>query len=62
MGNAVWRNRAKRRMRAACAEMGDVFSGYDVLFIARRGINQVPYDQMLSQMGKLLNRAGIKYE
>ena len=59
LGNAVWRNRAKRRMRAACSQMGDAFSGYDVLFVARRKINEVPFDQLLSQMGDSLARAGL---
>lgn len=62
LGNAVWRNRAKRRMRAVCAQVGGGFPGYDVLFIARRRVNEVPFDRLLSQARKALNRAGIKYE
>ena len=37
-GNAVWRNSAKRRMRAVCHELGGPWAGYDVIFLAKSGI------------------------
>ena len=36
LGNAVWRNAAKRRMRAVCRDLGGPWDGYDVVFIARK--------------------------
>ena len=32
-GNAVWRNAAKRRMRALCADFGGSISGLDIVFL-----------------------------
>ena len=60
LGNAVWRNRAKRRMRAACVQVGGEVAGYDVLFVARKRINQISFDKLVSQMDKALARAGVK--
>lgn len=62
LGNAVWRNRAKRRMRALCAAKGGSFPGYDVAFVARRGINDEPFEKMLDNMDKALEKAGISVE
>ena len=39
-GNAVWRNSAKRRMRAICHELGGPWAGYDVIFLAKSGIDR----------------------
>ena len=33
LGNAVWRNTAKRRMRALCRELEGPWQSYDVIFI-----------------------------
>ena len=46
-GNAVWRNRAKRRMRAVCRELNFSFAGFDVVFLARSGICDVAYSKLL---------------
>lgn len=58
-GNAVWRNRAKRRMRAACQEIGGPFAGYDVAFVARRQINEKAYSDVIDHLKKGLEKAGI---
>lgn len=55
-GNAVWRNRAKRRMRALCHDLGGPFPGYDILFIARKTITSADYSEMLVHTGKALDR------
>ena len=47
-GNAVWRNSAKRRMREVCRAMGGPWSGFDVIFLAKSCINDVPYSKVLS--------------
>lgn len=59
LGNAVWRNRAKRRMRSLCQLNGGPFEGYDVVFIARRKTNDVPFEELNDGLGKALKRVGI---
>ena len=58
-GNAVWRNRAKRRMRALCMEVGGGFPGYDVVFLARKTVTDAPYGKMLARLRGALSKAGI---
>lgn len=48
LGNAVWRNSAKRRMRALCRDLGGPWHGYDVIFLAKRRINEGTYSKVLS--------------
>lgn len=48
LGNAVWRNAAKRRMREVCRAMGGPWSGYDVIFLAKARINDVSYSKVLA--------------
>ncbi len=56
LGNAVWRNRAKRRMRGLCKDLGGPFSGYDVLFIARKNTGDVSYSKMLADTKRVLEK------
>ena len=49
-------------MRALCAAKGGSFPGYDVAFVARRGINDEPFEKMLDNMDKALKKAGISVE
>lgn len=58
-GNAVWRNRAKRRMRALCFEAGGAFPGYDVIFLARKTVTEAPFDKMSARLKAALSKAGI---
>ena len=51
-GNAVWRNAAKRRMRALCADSGGSISGLDIL--AKRRILQLPYQKLQSEGMKIM--------
>lgn len=60
LGNAVWRNRAKRRMREACREVGGPFPGYDVAFVARKGIQDVQFPILVNHLEKSLVKAGIR--
>ncbi len=48
-GNAVWRNAAKRRMRALCDELKGPWSGLDVILIAKRNILKVPYHRLVNE-------------
>jgi ribonuclease P protein component len=59
LGNAVWRNRAKRRMRALCKELQGPFAGYDVLFVARRSVNEASFEEMKQKTEHALVKAGI---
>lgn len=52
-GNAVWRNAAKRRMRALCVELDGPWQGFDIIFLAKRNILKVPF-QKLQDQGKRL--------
>ena len=59
LGGAVWRNRAKRRMRALCFDLNGPFPGWDVVFIARRTTGTAPYDEMKTQVENVLVKARI---
>lgn len=53
-GNAVWRNAAKRRMRALCAELGGPWGGFDVIALARRGLLKVSYQKLLTEAARAI--------
>ena len=59
LGNAVWRNRAKRRMRAVCRELNGPFPGYDVIFLAKRNVASGDYYDMTCKARKKLEEANI---
>ena len=42
-GNAVWRNKAKSRMRALYRDLDMDFPGYDMVLMARKQINEMRY-------------------
>lgn len=48
LGNAVWRNAAKRRMRAVCREIGGPWKGYDVVMLAKGRLVDSSYQKVLS--------------
>ena len=59
LGNAVWRNAAKRRMRALCRDLNGPFPGYDVIFLARSTVVDSCYADMLANLGRSLTKAQI---
>ena len=59
LGNAVWRNRAKRRMREACRQAGGPFPGYDVAFVARKRIDDADFSEVVDSVNKGLTKAGV---
>ncbi len=58
VGNAVIRNRAKRRLREAAAEVLPVLgaSGTDYVLIARSGTAERPYPALLDDLAGALRR------
>lgn len=60
LGNAVWRNGAKRRMRAVCRELGGPWSDLDVVFLAKSGICKCSYSKVLTACDETLKRADIR--
>ncbi len=56
IGNAVTRNRAKRRLREAAADLLPLYGkdGMDYVFIARFSTPSAPYDRLLQDIEKAL--------
>ncbi len=60
VGNAVQRNRAKRRIRAVLSELQPrIASGWDIVVLARRGIHAADYAALRAALEQLLRRAGV---
>ena len=58
LGNAVERNRIKRRLREI-VRSAPTKDGWDLVFIARHGSRTASYQQLLSSVMKLLHRARL---
>ena len=52
IGNAVCRNRAKRRLRAVCRMLLplEAVSGYDYVIIARHAVLDMPYKKLFKEL------------
>lgn len=60
LGNAVRRNRAKRRLREALrGYVPRTIGGRDVVLIARPALNEAKWSEVLDAMATLLRRAGL---
>jgi ribonuclease P protein component len=60
VGNAVYRNRAKRLMRAAAREvLPNIKTGWDLIIIARKPIIQSKMPQVRDALEQLLKRAQL---
>ena len=55
-GNAVWRNRAKRRMRSICSEIDGIISDYQIVYLAKQKLLQEKYDVVLSSTEDCMKR------
>ena len=58
IGNAVVRNRVKRRLREA-VRVTPVKAGWDAVFIARRGTERAGYQELKQAAGNLLHRVHL---
>lgn len=54
LGNAVWRNSAKRRMREVCRACNGPLEAFDVIFLAKKPLMQASYSKVLAQCDKVL--------
>jgi ribonuclease P protein component len=60
-GNAVNRNRAKRRLRAAIQpDLESIVPGWDIVLIARRPVLAAPFQEIQSALATLLRRARLR--
>lgn len=60
LGNAVWRNAAKRRLRALCRELGGPWPGYDVIFLAKSSLVGATYSKVLTACESALSRSELR--
>lgn len=56
LGNAVWRNKAKRRMRALCYDCGGPWESLDVVFLAKASLTECSYSKVLESCEKAVKR------
>lgn len=60
VGNAVHRNRVKRRLRACLDQyVGNLSGGWDLIFLARKPMDQAEYIEICSAVQLLLKRSGF---
>ena len=58
VGNAVVRNRVRRRLKEA-ARLSQIEFGWDLVFIARQGASSADYQELSGSVKKLLARAKV---
>ncbi|MGQ9524994.1 MAG: ribonuclease P protein component [Armatimonadota bacterium] len=59
-GKAVARNRIRRRLREAARRyIKSIRPGYDVVLIAKEGIEAVGFDELVSRLGTLLTEGKL---
>ena len=57
IGNAVKRNRAKRRLRALFFEHSPFLQDGTYIFVAKQAINEISHQQLENDFKKVLTRA-----
>ncbi|WP_271801233.1 ribonuclease P protein component [Commensalibacter communis] len=61
VGNAVIRNRVKRRLRGVMQELAqkNAFQGIDMVMIGRKNTYQKPYEAIVKDFSWALRKAGV---
>ncbi|NLJ34313.1 MAG: ribonuclease P protein component [Firmicutes bacterium] len=60
MGNAVQRNRIRRRLREICRlHLGELKDGYDIIVIPRNPAPETNHDTLRGALRHLFHKAGI---
>lgn len=59
LGTAPMRNRCKRVLRQVARELGAPWQGYDVVFMARRGVAHAPHRRVVGQVQRSLRKLGV---
>jgi ribonuclease P protein component len=57
IGNAVRRNRAKRRLRALFVKYSDLLVDGTYIFVAKQAINEISHQKLENDFKKVLNRS-----
>jgi len=57
IGNAVKRNRAKRRLRALFVQYSTSLKDGTYIFVAKQAINEISHQQLEDDFKKVLNRS-----
>ncbi|MCF6310535.1 MAG: ribonuclease P protein component [Sulfurimonas sp.] len=55
IGNAVKRNRAKRRLRALFCEFSSILQDGTYIFVAKQSINEIAHEKLKDNFLKVLN-------
>jgi len=58
VGNAVFRNRAKRRLRAIFLELSPTIKSGTYIFVAKEAIRDTSHEQLKTDIKKALKRVG----
>ena len=60
IGNAVTRNRCRRRLKEAVFTYNDrIINGFDIVFVARHTDNELPFEELCKDIGYLLNKSEV---
>ena len=57
IGNAVKRNRAKRRLRALFREFSPTLKDGTYIFVAKQSLNETTHEKLKDDFVKVLNRS-----
>ena len=58
IGNSVTRNKLRRRLREILRQT-ELYAGWDVVFIARKGIEQIDFKECKESVKNLLRRSDL---
>lgn len=63
IGNAVLRNKLKRRLRSCISRvLGEQAAGYDLVFVARAGLADMEYGEILHAVEKAIQRLNLSHK